>query len=188
MRPFLSIWTKPLETFKYLNIRGLNGKGININYLFALISLSLPFKNLTDAYMHIDPFKTIGFIFSIILLALLSVVSLKYILSYFFWQFGKILNGKATLAEIQLVLAYSAIPNIIHLVIALIFIIPAIQTGNINTILHQHPITFIVIWLFTIRNLIIGLSYFNKYSYGYAVLNIVILGAIFEAISLMIKH
>ena len=186
MRPFFSIWIKPTETFKYLEERRLAGKENYIEYLFALVSLSLFLPNINNI-SKLAKSELFGFVISIVFAPVVGLF-VFYLISYFVWRIGKILNGKATLAEIQLVVAYSSIPHLIHLVIALIFIIPAIQADNINLILDQHPITFIVISLFTIRNLIFGLSYFNKYTYGYAVLNIVILGTIFEAISLMIKH
>lgn len=196
MRPFFSIWIKPPETFKFLGERNLAGKKNYIDYLFALISLSLCLTQIDDfkstkiytLLMNAELPDPLRFFLTVAFLLIVGFLSFKYVNPYFIWRLGKIFKGKATLAEIRLVLAYSAIPNLIYLVIALIFLIPALKIGNINLILHQYPITFFVIWLFTTRNLIFGLSYFNKYSYLYAILNIVILGAIFEAISLLIKH
>jgi len=83
---------------------------------------------------------------------------------------------------------YSALPFLIYPVLAFILIIPAAQTGNIELILHPPYIVAFVCWILSIRILIYGLSRFNKYTYGYAILNVLFLGVLFESISLSIKH
>ena len=188
MKPFFSIWIKPLETFKNLEERRVAGKDNYIEYLFALISLSLYLPQFNDISKFAGADKPLGFVVVFTLAPILGLLIYKYVISYILWQLGKMLHGKATLDEIRMVLAYSLIPALIHLVIVAIFIIPAIQSGNLNLILNQHPATFIIILIFILRNLILGLSYFNKFSFGYAVLTITISGVIFETISLLVKH
>jgi len=188
MKPFLSIWTKPKETFVYLAGKNILDRENYLNYLFLLIPLSVYLPKLNDIPKLFVGYEVYGYFVTTVFLTLIGFLTFKYIFSFFIWKIGKLFKGEATYAEIQLVLAYSLIPTLIHLVIAVVFIIPAIQSGNADSILNQHPATFLVIALFTLRNLISGLAYFNKYSYGYAVLNIFILGAIFEAISLLTNH
>jgi hypothetical protein len=188
MNPFLSIWTRPKETFVYLAERSLTDRENYLNYLFFLISLSVYLPKLNDLPKLFVGYEVYGYLVTTVFFTLIGFFANKYILPFFIWKLGQLFKGEAKFAEIQLVLAYSSIPVLIHLIIVFLFIAPAIQTGHVNMILNQHPVTFLVIALFTLRNLIFGLSYFNKYSYVYAVLNIFIVGAMFEAISLLIKH
>lgn len=188
MRPLFSIWIKPKETFKYLAEKEIEDTKINIDYLFAFIALSISFPSLIDIAKLVENFKIFGYIFFAFTIGALGVIIFKFVYSFILWGISKLLQGKASIYEIRLVFAYSLIPNLIHLLIGLFLIIPAVLTKNFNLVLYQHPLTLFVVWIFTVRSLIFGLSYFNKFSYGYAVLNLVIPAAIIEAIYLIIRH
>ncbi|MBI9056096.1 MAG: YIP1 family protein [Bacteroidales bacterium] len=188
MRPFFSIWIKPKETFKYLAEKEIDDTKINIDYLFAFIALSIALPSLVDISKLVENFRIFGYIFFTFAIGAIGVIIFKFVHSFIIFGISKLLQGKASIYEIRLVLAYSLIPNLIHLIIGLILIIPAIMTENFNLVFYRHPLTLFVVWIFTVRNLIFGLSYFNKFSYGYAVLNLVIPTAIVEAIYLLTKY
>jgi len=188
MHPLLTIWTKPKETFEYLAERRLSGKENHLGFLIVLISYSIYLARFEEYSKPLFGSALTGFIVSITIAPLLGLICFNYIYPFFALKIGKILNGKASFDEIQLVLVYSFLPSLIYPVLAFIFIIPAAQSDNMNLILHPSLIIPFVCWIFSIRILIYGLSRFNKYTYGYAVLNIVILVIIFESISLLIKH
>jgi len=188
MRPFLSIWTKPTKTFEYLAQRRLAGKENHLGFLIVLISYSMYLARFDEYSKPIDGSALAGFFVSFTIAPLLGLICFKYIYPYFVWKIGKIFNGKATFDEIQVVMIYSALPLLIYPVLAFIFVIPAALAGNIDLILHPPYIIAVVCWILSIRILIYGLSRFNKYTYGYAVLNVLFLGLIFETISLLIKH
>ncbi|MFV0270009.1 MAG: hypothetical protein ACK5HT_23055 [Draconibacterium sp.] len=67
-------------------------------------------------------------------------------------------------------------------------LIPAIILDNSELIGYQHPVTIYVFWILAFRILVIGLAYFNKYSYGYAILTIFIPAAIIQGLSLLMKY
>ena len=186
MSPFLTIWIKPRETFNCLGERCLAGKENHIEYLFVLGAISMALPMIQGMFNHTDGFILSTFMLTITLTPVVGLFFLKYILSYLIWKLGKVFQGKATFAEVQLVMAYSMIPAFLHLVIALIFLIPAILLKDINMVLPQHPVTYFVIWIFTCRILVYGLSRFNHFTYGYAILNFVILTAMIEIIRLLI--
>jgi len=188
MRPLLSIWTKPTETFEYLDERRLAGKENHLGFLIVLISYSMYLARFEEYSKPISGSALAGFIVSFTIAPLLGLLCFKYIYPYFVWKIGKIFNGKATFDEIQVVMIYSFLPILLYPVLAFIFIIPAAQAGNIDLILHPPYIMAFVCWILSIRILIYGLSRFNKYTYGYAVLNVIFLGVIFESISLLLKH
>lgn len=186
MNPFITIWIKPGETFNYLGERCLAGKENHIDYLFVLGAISMGFPVIHDMFNHADGFILSKFMLAITLTPVVGLLFSKYILSYLIWKLGKVFQGKATFAEVQLVMAYSMIPVFLHLVIAFIFIIPAFLLRDVDMLLLQHPATNFVIGIFICRNLVYGLSRFNHFTYGYAILNFVILTAMFEVIRLLI--
>lgn len=188
MRPLLSIWTKPTETFEYLSERRLSGKENHLGFLIVLISYSLYLARFEEYSKPIDGSALAGFFVSFTIAPVAGLIAFRYIYPFFVWKIGKIFKGKATFDEIQLVLVYSSLPLLIYPVLAFIFIVPYAITNNMNLILHPHGIVAFVCSILSIRIAIYGLSRFNNYTYGYSVLNIFILGAFFEAISLLLKH
>jgi hypothetical protein len=105
-----------------------------------------------------------------------------------YWGVGKIFKGEATKNQTQLVVAYSLVPYLIYLAIGLILIIPAAITQNLDLIFYSHPVTYFVVWILAARNLIYGLSYFNKFSYLYALLTVLIQTGVAELIRMMIHN
>lgn len=188
MRPLLSIWTKPIETFEYLAERRLAEKENHLGFLIVLISYSLYVSRFEEFSKPISGSALLGFIVSFAIAPLIGLICFNFIYPFFVWKIGKIFNGKATFDEIQQVLVYSSLPILIYPVLAIIFIIPAALTNNMNLILHPPGIIAFVCWILSSRIVIYGLSRFNKFTYGYAILNIFILGALFEAIRFLIKQ
>jgi hypothetical protein len=96
--------------------------------------------------------------------------------------------GIATVNQVRLVVVYSMIPCIIYLAIGLILLIPAVITQKFELIFHQHPSTNFVVMIFSVRNLVYGLSYFNKFSYGYGFLTVLIPTVFGELISQLLIY
>jgi len=174
MRPLLSIWIYPVKTFEYLSNREDSENRQMINILSMLISVGISIPRLKEFSKLIEQNKYIGLIIGIILFGLVGLIVFKYLLTWSYWVVEKIFKGIATVDQIRLVVAYSMIPFLFYLVIGLILIIPAVITQNFDLIFYQHPFTYYVVWFLSIRNLIYGLSYFNKFSYGYGLLTVLI--------------
>jgi hypothetical protein len=174
MRPLLSIWIYPVKTFEYLSNREDSENRQMINILSILITIGIGIPRIKEFSKLIEQNKYIGLIIGIILCGLVGLIVFKYLLTWSYWVAEKIFKGIATLDQVRLVVAYSMIPCLIYLVIGLILIIPAVITQNFDLIFYRHPLTYFVVCILSIRNLVYGLSYFNNFSYGYGLLTVLI--------------
>lgn len=188
MRPLLSIWISPRKTFEYLSTRDESENREMTNILSALIAIGISIPRQREFLTLFENHKTIGIIIGVILSGLIGVLVIKILGALIYWVIGKMLKGQATKNQVQLVVAYSLIPYLIYLAIGLILIVPAIITQNLELVFYRHPFTYYVVWILAIRNMIYGLSYFNKFSYGYALLNILIPVGVTEFIRLIITN
>lgn len=191
MRPLLSIWIYPLETFEYLSKREESENKQMVNILSILITICIGIPQLKDFSSLIEQNNYSKLIIEIILFGLVALIVFKYLLTWSYWVVEKIFMGIATVNQVRLVVVYSMIPCIIYLAIGLILIIPAVITQKFELIFHQHPSTNFVVMILTVRNLVYGLSYFNKFSYGYGLLTVLIPTVFGELISQLLinwKH
>jgi hypothetical protein len=188
MKTIFSIWTKPKTTFEFLETQDEEKTDKNINWLFFIIPMSAGFMNANDINRILNVNYFVGLFIAMLVSGLIGLLLFKHFFSLIIWLAGKIFQGKATKEEIQLVVAYSFVPNLVYLIFGLLLIIPAIIFDNIGLISYQHPITIFIIWIFTLRIMIIGLAKFNEYSYGYAILTIIIPIAILQGLILGIKY
>lgn len=173
MKPIFSIWFRPRKTFDSLAQRG-DKNNANINVIFFLISMSAGFPLANDFKIIFEINYYVALVFALILSGLSGLLILNTLFTYSIWGVSKLFEGKATKYQIRLVLAYSLVPNLIPLISGLILIVPAVVLNDIELITNQNPIATFIIWIFTTRIILIGLAFFNKYSYGYALLNIII--------------
>ncbi|MEL7587222.1 MAG: YIP1 family protein [Prolixibacteraceae bacterium] len=188
MNPLFSIWLNPAKTFASLATQDQKKTNRMINWLFFVIPMSAAFSGGREIKGLFEGNYFAGLFVSMILLGIMGFCFGKYILSLSLWACSKLFQGKATKKEMQLVLAYGLIPNLVYLVIGLILIIPAILLDKLELIGYQHPVTLFVLWIFTLRIIIIGLAHFNKYSYGYAILTIFIPVTIFQGLIFGIRY
>lgn len=186
MRPILSIWISPLETYKHLATRDDSENSFKINLLSAVITMGVAIPRLKEFSELFGSQKIAGLIIGVIISGLAGILVIRFLLALMYWAVGKIFKGEASKKQIQLVVAYGLIPYLLYLVIGLILIIPAVITQNLDLIFYSHPLTYFVVWILAARNLIYGLSYFNKYSYLYALLTVLIPTGIIELIRLII--
>jgi hypothetical protein len=82
MRPFLSIWTKPTETFAYLDERRLAGKENHLEFLIVLISYSLYLARYEEYSKPISGSALAGFIVSFTIAPILGLICFKYTYGY----------------------------------------------------------------------------------------------------------
>ena len=186
MNPIFSIWISPLNTFKYLSTRDDSENRVIINILSALITIGSVIPRLKEFSGLFGNHKFVGLIVGVISFGLIGILIIRFLLALTYWAVGKLLMGKATKNQIQLVVAFSMIPYLIYLVFGLVLIIPALITRNLDLVFNRHPFTYYIVWIFAVRNLIYGLSYFNKFSYGYVLINILIPVGVIELLRLII--
>lgn len=188
MKPIFKILIKPKETFDYLAQQDDDKNNVDSNLLFFLVSLTAGFSITDDINRLIEGNYFIGLLIGLILSGIFGLLFFNTIITYSFLWTSKIFQGKADKNQIRVAIAYSLVPALIQLIFGIIMIVPAIILKDLELIAYQNPIIKFVIWILTIRILLFGLAFFNKYSYGYALLTFVIPTAIFEGILYSIKY
>lgn len=194
MRTILTIWTQPKKTFEYLENDENSGLKINLDILFYLGALALSLPGIPQMVLKYKALNELPVVFGILISFIGCIVSaffgaliFKHVHSYLLWIIGKGLQGQASKSQVQLVLAYSMLPGLISLPISIILIIVALFLNDINVISHQNPLTLFIIWIFAARTLIYGIATFNRFTYGYALLNLFISVTLIQGILLSIK-
>jgi hypothetical protein len=187
MKPIFSIWIKPLKTFDFLAQQENEKNSNSINIIFFLVSMTAGFSSANDIHRLFEGNYYVALIAAMILSGLFGLLFLNTVFTYCILWTSKLFQGQASKNQIRLVIAYSLIPNLVHLIVGLVLIVPAIIINDINLITYQNPITMFVLWIFTLRILLFGLAFFNKYSYGYALLTIIIPAVVIQGILYWIK-
>jgi vacuolar-type H+-ATPase subunit I/STV1 len=188
MKTLFTIWTKPGKTLDYLDQKNYHDidSSLNVLYYLGLLGFLIPY--VVNKYKVTENYQFAFLIFGVLVGGFLGVLFLKYVYVFLFWIIGRVLQGKATKQQIRIVLAYFMIPGLINLTIALILIIIAIIIKDIEIVGYQNPFTQFVIWIFGIRTLIIGLSKYNAYSYGYAIINIFLVTGLLQGLAYGLKY
>lgn len=187
MKPIFSIWTKTRQTFQFLEERDKKENERMINLLFFLASIFAGFSvafNVSKSF-EINYYLVLPFAF--IASGLMGILMWKFVFAYIVLGVGKIFQGKASIDEVRLVLAYALVPNLVQLLIALVLLVPAIILDNSELMGYRHPVTIFVLWFFAFRIFVIGLSYFNKYSLLYAFLTAIIPTVVIQGLVLLLK-
>ena len=195
MRTILTIWTQPRKTFEYLDKEIEPGLKINVDILFYLGSLAIALPGIPQMVLKNQALNGHSIVYSIFIslmgslfIAFFIALLFKYVHSFMLWAIGKALQGKATMVQVQLVIAYAMIPGLISLFISCVLVIIALFLNDINVIGYQNPLTLFIIWIFGARTLIYGIATFNRFSYGYALLNLVVSVTLIQGIQLSIKY
>jgi hypothetical protein len=172
MKPILSIWFKPKETFDLLLENTNNDK----NYLLIFYGIAFTFS--IPAVLVEKSLFELGIIYLMLVILLgsfLGGLMLQYIWVYIFWIFGKILQGKADQKQIRVVLAYSILPFIFKSFFMLLRVIIKFGTGfSFEDIVLFDNLTNLILGVLCLRFFVIGLSKAQKFSYGYALINILL--------------
>lgn len=188
MRTILTIWTQPRKTFEYLdNHEGIDPE-VNLNVLYYLGALSMMIPGIPSAISKYEisqeplAYLIIITLTGAIIGAFFGMALLKYVQSYVLWKVGKVLEGKASKSQVQMVIAYSLIPGLISLLLSLVLLVVALIKQDINIVGYQNPLTVFLIWIFGFRTLIFGLARFNRFSYVYALINVLLVISLFQGI------
>lgn len=187
MRPLFSIWTNPRKTFEFLEKREETRNRNAVNTLVFLGSMTAGLTNANDIIMvlHINP--SIGFLIAMIMAGLIGLLLFHYVATPILLLTSKLFQGKAKFKEIKLTIAYSQVPNLLYLVIGLITVVISLISGKSVTLNYGNNLTFYILWLFSFSIVIYGLAYFNKYSYGYALLTLLIPIALIQGIIYLVR-
>lgn len=109
---------------------------------------------------------------------------IQFLFSYIIWLFGKILQGKGDREEIRIVVAYSLLPQTVILIAIVVQLLANLSDPYHAGIGLFNNLTTLILSIVGLRIFAIGLSKVQKFSYGYALLNIFLPGLIIGFISL----
>src|SRR5688572_6704586 len=171
MNPWLTIWTKPQETIDQIkDSEWVNGRGLIPYFLFGINSAVE--SRFTQALYFDSGFagfaEIIAFIMLVFSLGVLGAVFIRLVWVNLILFFGKIWKGQASKRNIDTVLSLCLIPEFFR---SLYLIVASILKGGLSDLEISGAFT-IVCWLIGFRILLIGLSRVQKFSYGFALLNI----------------
>jgi len=187
MKPIFSIWLKPKKTFEYLINLDYVKLCNKLDFTLILISISIVLQSVLNNF---ERNAELG-IFILILIGLLSIffcfLFLKYVYAYMLLLFSRLFQGKAEILHIRIVLTYSLVPFLFYLIISIGLIISALVLKDTNILSYQNPLTYYILGILALRTIIIGLSLFNKYSYGYGLMTVIIPAAIIQIIIYFIR-
>ena len=188
MKTLITIWTKPGDTFDYLNKMEKDKLGLTLDILFVLSSLSIMAPIIVHDFLKAETFNVYITAIVILISGVVGALFFKFIYAFITWAFAKLLQGEATIKQIRIIIAYTLVPQLIDLVIFLALTIIAFVNNDAEIATSQNPLTQIVIWFFEIRIMIIGLSRYNKYTYGSALINVILSAGLYQGIVFGIKY
>lgn len=162
MNPYIRIWLKPISTIEFV----LSRKAAFFPVLpLATSSLVIACSILTRANSSI---WLISFFFLFASITAYAIVA--YLLPELVTKFGKMWHGMGSFKNIQLVFALASIPILLILILQILgFLFPEIKRAvEINYAIH------ILATILCFRNLIIGISIVQGFTYGQSVLNLIV--------------
>ena len=164
------------EIFSHSN----HWKYSDLIYLIGAFLIGLPTAiDINDGWFS-DP-NLIGFIgLTLFVMALLWILIYVFIWMHLF--VGKILRGRAKMKQMITVFAIALIPNLVLLSFHLGY---KLATKNLGEAYDPPSILSIIIWIISLRILVVGISKAQQFSYGRAILNIFLI-ALFIQVGIML--
>jgi len=185
MKQVFYFWLRPGQIIDVIELEDTSKTNAKINLILILASIYLSLQYHENRIEGINmPEFTKEYPF-MVLFAFLMLFFFRYVLTFLFWAFGKIFQGESTIHQTRIVVAYSLTPTLVLLPFAVIQFI---------LILSLHPAsmgeTFSAMFKFvfsvlTFSYLVIGLCKVNKFSYGYGILTVLLVGFLMELVSLL---
>ncbi len=176
MNSIIKILYKTNDTFDELNNQYADELDIDCNLIFLIFGAIAGFISFADELKYIrhvagDKGIILYVILSIIVGAGITVLFLRFFLTYLLYGIGWLIKGKAKTIDIKVVVAYSMIPFFLRFPVMLVIGMSG-KTGNLigveYWIVHVY---YIIIWLWTMKIMIQGLLKFNKYGVFKAIIN-----------------
>ncbi len=174
VNPFFLIWINPRKAFQCITEKTEEENKANISLLFILISMPAGFLNAADMHILIGGNFFISLLIALLVSGLMGLVLWYHIFSRITYGLSKLFQGKATLLEIRIAMSYGSVPKILLLPLGLFMIAPALIQHDTALISFRHPIITFGLAIICLRFLSYGLAFFNKFSYLYALLVILI--------------
>lgn len=185
-RPYKTIWLNPKHTFKSFIIDRSNNSSIYyIPFLVSGISFGLSIGYDVSLLYDTNPrlsLKLVTFVLSSLIGISFVTFSFGLIIPYLTRQIGKIWNGAASTKELANVYSFSFIPYLLFIPYQCVLI----AFGLSPTYESLNAGFQFLIWIISLRALIIGVSEVQKFNYGISLLNVLLTLLPFYIIRLII--
>lgn len=171
--PYLTIWIKTRATFEHFFNQRTSNSIFGLPFVIYGFSMGLTMGEDISALFDINPTmeeRLLSYFFAILVSIGLAFLLLGQIQPWMIKVVGKIWNGAATTRQLANVNSLSSIPYCLILLYQLILF----ALGKDPSIYAVNLFFQYVLWLFTFRIFLIGLSVVQKFSYGIALLNFLI--------------
>lgn len=161
--PYFGVWLDPRKTLDNI----FSGKVAFRYYIPIIMAVtSLSFKMLRNNLLDGYSYDYLSFLISIGVGYL--IVGNFY--PWLFYKIGRIWKGKGSLKQTQIVVALSQIPVILILIEQVIFFL----FGEVKTYESANTVLQWIVWFFYVRALIMGIAHIQKFSYGFALLSLIV--------------
>lgn len=184
MWPSISIWIKPELTFEKLKDLPHEVIKQKTNLIFLVISISQALFNLTIK----DTPISLALFGEVLLQVALLFISVKYIFPYLLLILSQIFKGQADINLMRTLFAYASLPFLFIGLMAIAYMADLYLIKGVELINMNITVTYWVIALLSLRFYVYGLSLYNKISYLYALLIILIYYGLFEVLSSLLLH
>ena len=88
-----------------------------------------------------------------------------YGLGYCYWIVCMGFKGYSTRLEMRNLIAFSMMPFILQTVLSIPFVTIGILRDDIGLITHYNYFTYVILWLFSFRILMVGIAKYNKFNW-----------------------
>lgn len=170
MNTFLTIWNKPLETFKYLETKSDNEFENRTSFIFVLFGLLSALNSFLNGKMA--EFGIVLKILIIVLSAGIGIIFGRFLISYPIYWIGKLFKGESSIDGVRMSFAYSIIPNFLIIPWLVYLRVDSANVIGNKTIYWTHLAIGNILWIITMTILVIGLKHYNKFGYWKAILTI----------------
>lgn len=184
--PYLTIWIRSRSTFEYFlkerNTDSMYGLPFVIYGISHGLGMSGDIRWLFDAPLE-PRHKLLSYALGSVVGIGATYLMLAFVSPWILQLIGKIWKGQATTSDLANVTSLSIIPYCLVLVYQLAFLV----IGEEPSLHKVNGIFQYLVWIFSFRLLVIGVSVAQRFNYGISLLNILLAYLPFLLLRLMIS-
>jgi len=175
--PYLTIWFGATKT-----IQDVFSNKIQFRYQIPILIAAI------SNVLGVDSIREFGFGLTGSIIATIILIGPFYYINAIVYPWlllktGKLLDGKSDLKDLQIIIGLADIP----IAIILFYQLLSLSLGKFISDTQVNYSIQIIVWVFSIRIFIIGLSKAQKFSYGFAIVNAFLIAFPFIILMLLMQ-
>ena len=187
MKTIFRFWLRPSRTIDELEQLPPNELKIRINFLFIAQSLFLSIQK--PEQLNVVNLNEIFSAISFLALVTFSIfLIVKYAQTFLFWTLCKLFEGKADMQKIRMAISFSQSPFIILLPFAILHYVAVLLSSDVTYNFSTPAYLMFIFSIIAFSYIVISLSKVNRFSYGYGILSVILVGSLGELLKLLISH